>query len=38
MEGVFTELHNAYTNSTQGQRSCMVCLTTIKNAKRITDS
>lgn len=38
MERVFTELHDAYTNSAEGQRSCMVCLASIKNARDIIDS
>ena len=38
MEEIFRELHDAYTNSAEGQRSCMVCLTSIKNARRIIDS
>jgi len=38
MEKVFTELHDAYVNSASGQKSCMVCLTSIKNARRIIDS
>ena len=38
MEKVFTELHDAYANSASGQKSCMVCLTSIKNTRRITDS
>ena len=38
MEKVFTELHDAYSNSASGQKSCMVCLTSIKNARRIIDS
>lgn len=38
MERVFEELHNAYVNSASGQKSCMVCLTSIKNARRIIDS
>lgn len=38
MERVFTELHDAYSNSASGQKSCMVCLTSIKNARRIIDS
>ncbi len=38
MERIFTELHDAYVNSASGQKSCMVCLTSIKNAKRIIDS
>ncbi len=32
MERVFTELHDAYANSASGQKSCMVCLASIKNA------
>ena len=38
MEKIFTELHDAYVNSASGQKSCMVCLTSIKNTRRITDS
>lgn len=38
MERIFTELHDAYVNSASGQKSCMVCLTSIKNARRIIDS
>ena len=38
MEKVFTELHDAYANSEKKQKSCMVCLTSIKNARRIIDS
>lgn len=38
MEEIFRELHDAYTNSAEGQISCMVCLTSIKNARRIIDS
>lgn len=38
MERVFTELHDAYVNSASGQKRCMVCLTSIKNARRIIDS
>ncbi len=38
MERVFTELREAYVNSASGQKSCMVCLTSIKNARRIIDS
>ena len=38
MERVFTELHDAYENSASGQKSCMVCLASIKNARRIIDS
>ena len=38
MERVFTELHDAYANSASGQKSCMVCLASIKNARRIIDS
>ena len=38
MEKVFTELHDAYANSASGQKSCMVCLVSIKNTRRITDS
>ena len=38
MEKVFTESHDAYVNSASGQKSCMVCLTSIKNARRIIDS
>lgn len=37
-ERVFTELHDAYVNSMSGQKSCMVCLASIKNARRIVDS
>ena len=38
MEKIFTELHDAYVNSASGQKSCMVCLASIKNARRIIDS
>lgn len=38
MEKVFTELHDAYTGSAQGQKGCMICLTSIKNSRRIIDS
>lgn len=38
MERIFTELHDAYVNSASGQKSCMVCLASIKNARRIIDS
>lgn len=38
MEQIFRELHDAYTNSAEGQRSCMICLASIKNARRIIDS
>lgn len=38
MERVFTELHDAYVNSVSGQKSCMVCLASIKNARRIIES
>lgn len=38
MERVFTELHDAYVDSASGQKSCMVCLVSIKNARRIIDS
>ena len=38
MERIFTELHDAYANSASGQKSYMVCLTSIKNARRIIDS
>lgn len=38
MEKIFTELHDAYVNSASGQKSCMVCLTSIKNARRSIDS
>ncbi len=38
MERVFAELHDAYVNSTLWQKSCMVCLTNIKSARRIIDS
>lgn len=30
MERIFTELHDAYANSASGQKSYMVCLTSIK--------
>ena len=35
---IFTELHDAYANSAEGQRRCMVCLASIKNARKIIDS
>ena len=35
MERIFAELHDAYTNSAEGQRSCMVCLVSIENARDI---
>ncbi len=38
MERVFTELHDAYANSVSEQKGCMVCLSSIKNARRIIDS
>lgn len=38
MEKVFAELHDAYVNSASDQKSCMVCLASIKNARRIIDS
>lgn len=38
MERVFAELHDAYANSASGQKSCMVCLASIKNARDIIDS
>ncbi|BDZ84188.1 hypothetical protein Lac2_23220 [Claveliimonas bilis] len=38
MENVFAELHNAYTNSAEGQKSCMICLVSIRNARKIIDS
>ncbi len=38
MERIFTELHDAYVNSAAGQKSCMVCLTSIKNARKIINS
>ncbi len=38
MERVFTELHDAYADSAAGQKSCMICLASIKNARRIIDS
>lgn len=38
MERVFTELHDAYVNSASGQKSCMVCLTSIKSARQIIDN
>lgn len=38
MEEVFAELHNAYTNSAEGQKSCMICLVSIRNARKIVDS
>lgn len=38
MERVFTELHDAYSNSASGQKGCMVCLASIKNARDIIDS
>ncbi len=38
MERIFTELHDVYINSAEGQRSCMVCLTSIKNAREIINS
>lgn len=38
MEEIFAELHNAYTNSAEGQKSCMICLVSIRNARQIIDS
>ena len=38
MERVFTELRDAYVNSASGQKSCMVCLASIKDTRRIIDS
>lgn len=38
MERVFSELREAYVNSVSGQKSCMICLASIKNARRIIDS
>ena len=38
MEEVFAEIHNAYTNSAEGQKSCMICLVSIRNARQIIDS
>ena len=38
MEEVFAELHNAYTNLAEGQKSCMMCLVSIRNARQIIDS
>ena len=38
MEEVFAELHNAYTNSAEGQISCMICLVSIRYARQIIDS
>lgn len=38
MERVFTELHDAYTNSASGQKGCMICLVGIKNRETIIDS
>lgn len=38
MEEVFAELHNAYTNSAEGQKSCMICLVSIRYAKEIIES
>lgn len=38
MERIFMELYDAYTNSAQGQKGCMICLTSIKNAREIIDS
>ena len=38
MEEVFAELHNAYTNSAEGQISCMICLISIRYAKEIIES
>ena len=38
MEEVFAELHNAYANSAEGQKSCMICLVCIRNARQIIGS
>ena len=38
MEEIFAELHNAFTNSAEGQKSCMICLVSIRNARQIIDS
>lgn len=38
MEQIYKDLHNAYNNSAQGQKGCMICLTGIKNRVKIIDS
>ena len=38
MEEVFAELYNAYTNSAEGQKSCMIGLVCIRNVRKIIDS
>lgn len=38
MQQVIAELKNAYRNSAEGQKSCMVCLVCIRNARKIIDS
>jgi len=38
MEKIFEELHEAYINSAQGQKGCMICLVGIRNREKIIDS
>lgn len=38
MEQIYRDLHEAYANSASGQKGCMVCLASIKNAREIIGS
>ena len=38
MQQVIAELKSAYRNSAEGQKSCMVCLVCIRNARKIINS